>query len=121
MKIPLNDLYRTNKRYLKSFKKIINKLISQSNLVGVNQKYNLDFEKNFAKFLNVKYVIGCGNGTDALELALRSLEIGKNDEVIVPALTWISTSEAVNNVNANPVFVDVCMDSNIDCNLIENN
>lgn len=120
MKIPLNDLYRTNKRYLKSFKKIINKLISQSNLVGVNQKYNLDFEKNFAKFLNVKYVIGCGNGTDALELALRSLEIGKNDEVIVPALTWISTSEAVNNVNANPVFVDVCMDSNIDCNLIEN-
>src|SRR5690606_36904633 len=51
--------------------------------------------------------IACSNGTDALELSLKVLGIGYNVEVIVPALTWISTAEAVANVGAKPVFCDV--------------
>lgn len=65
------------------------------------------FEENFAAFLGAKYCLGCGNGTDALEIILKSLNIGPGDEVIVPALSWIATAEAVNNVGAEPVFVDI--------------
>jgi dTDP-4-amino-4,6-dideoxygalactose transaminase len=66
-----------------------------------------EFENNFAEYIGTEHCIGCGNGTDALELILRALEIGPGDEVIVPALSWIATSESVNNVGAEPVFVDI--------------
>ena len=65
------------------------------------------FESSFAGYLGIDWCIGCGNGTDALEIILESLNIGPGDEVIVPALTWISTAEAVTNVGAEPVFVDI--------------
>jgi len=65
------------------------------------------FEKEFADFLGVKYVNGCANGTDSIEIILKSLNIGDGDEVIVPAMSWISTSEAVSSVGAKPVFVDI--------------
>lgn len=64
-------------------------------------------EKNTGKLLKVPYAIPCSNGTDALELALAALGIGYGDEIIVPALTWISTAEAVVNMGAKPVFCDV--------------
>jgi dTDP-4-amino-4,6-dideoxygalactose transaminase len=66
-----------------------------------------DFEYNFATYLNAKNCISCGNGTDAIEIILSALKIGKGDEVIVPALTWISTAEAVTTAGAEPVFADV--------------
>jgi len=65
-----------------------------------------DFQRELEKFLGVNHVIGLGNGTDALEIALRSLGIGEGDEVIVPALTWVSTAEVVKLVGATPVFSD---------------
>lgn len=65
------------------------------------------FEEEFAAFLGVKHCITCGNGTDALEILLKALDIGYGDEVIVPAISWISTSEAVNSVGAKAVFVDI--------------
>ncbi|WP_370087615.1 DegT/DnrJ/EryC1/StrS family aminotransferase [Ekhidna sp.] len=65
------------------------------------------FESNFADYLGAKRCIGVANGTDALEIALKSLGIGIGDEVIVPALSWMSTAGAVSNVGAKPVFVDV--------------
>ena len=64
------------------------------------------FEKNFSKIYKSKYSISCANGTDAIELILRGLGIGKDDEVIVPVNTYIATSFAVDNVGAKPVFVD---------------
>jgi UDP-2-acetamido-2-deoxy-ribo-hexuluronate aminotransferase len=64
-------------------------------------------EENVRKMLGLPNAIACSNGTDALELSLKVLEIGQGDEVIVPALTWISTAEAVANVGAKPVFCDV--------------
>jgi dTDP-4-amino-4,6-dideoxygalactose transaminase len=79
-----------------------------------------DFENAFADYLGAEYCIGCGNGTDALEIILTSLDIGPGDEVLVPALTWISTAEAVNNVGAEPVFVDINPETyTIDYNKIE--
>lgn len=65
------------------------------------------FEAEFAAWLGVSHCVGCANGTDALELMLEAVGIGPGDEVIVPALTWIATAEAVSRVGAAPVFVEV--------------
>jgi UDP-2-acetamido-2-deoxy-ribo-hexuluronate aminotransferase len=63
-------------------------------------------ERSVSQLLDSKSAIACGNGTDALELALRGLRIGPGDEVIVPAMSWVSTAEVVVMVGAKPVFWD---------------
>lgn len=65
-----------------------------------------EFEKEFASFNQVEQCIGVGDGTDALHLALRALNIGAGDEVILPANTFIATALAVSNAGATPVLVD---------------
>ena len=65
------------------------------------------FEARFAAFCETEHCIGVANGTDALELILAGLGIGEGDEVIVPANTFLATAEAVHNIGATPVFVDV--------------
>jgi dTDP-4-amino-4,6-dideoxygalactose transaminase len=65
------------------------------------------FEAEWAAYCGVGHCVGVANGTDALELCLAALGIGRGDEVIVPANTFIATAEAVANVGATPVFVDV--------------
>ena len=64
------------------------------------------FESEFAAFCDVDHVIGVGNGTDALELALRAAGIGPGDEVIVPANTFVATAEAVVRAGATVCLVD---------------
>jgi len=65
------------------------------------------FEQNFAALHDVKYCLGVTNGTHAIEVALTALGIKQGDEVIVPAITFISTASAVIYSNATPVLVDV--------------
>ena len=60
------------------------------------------FEREFADYLGVRHVIGVGNGTDALTIALRALGVGAGDEVICPSLTFYATAEAVVNAGARP-------------------
>ena len=74
---------------------------------GKNNTYVAAFEQEFARFVGAKHCVSCANGTDAIEIALEALGMGEGDEVIVPALTWISTAEAVTTVGAIPVFVDI--------------
>jgi dTDP-4-amino-4,6-dideoxygalactose transaminase len=69
------------------------------------------FEREFADYCGVKECVGVGNGTDALELIMMALGIGKGDEVIIPTNTFIATAEAVCAVGARPRFVDVRPDS----------
>ncbi|CAB1241696.1 GDP-perosamine synthase [Clostridiaceae bacterium BL-3] len=69
------------------------------------------FENEFARYLNVKKAVVTMNGTSALELALRTLNIGVGDEVIVSSMTFISPVNTVKYVGAEPVFVDVCRDT----------
>ena len=78
------------------------------------------FEQEFAEYCGVKYCIGVGNGLDALMLILRAMDIGPDDEVIVPSNTYIATALAVSFVGAKPVFVepDICT-FNINPDLIE--
>jgi len=65
------------------------------------------FETEFAEYLGVRHCVGVANGTEALTIALRALGVGPGDEVVVPALTFYATAEAVVNAGARPVFCDV--------------
>lgn len=103
--IPLVDLQAQYLSIKDEIDNSINNCISDCNFI--KGPAVTDFEVSFSKYLGAEYCVGCGNGTDALELILRALNIGSGDEVIVPALTWIATAEAVNNVGAEPVFVDI--------------
>jgi dTDP-3-amino-3,4,6-trideoxy-alpha-D-glucose transaminase len=71
------------------------------------------FEREFADYCESDFAIGVSSGTEALALALRALEIGKGDEVIVPTNSFIATAEAVSAVGATPVPVDVDPDSHL--------
>lgn len=64
------------------------------------------FEDSFASYSNAGFCVGVGNGTDALELAIRSLGIGPGDEVLVPVNSFIASALAVTRAGAKPVFVD---------------
>jgi dTDP-4-amino-4,6-dideoxygalactose transaminase len=78
------------------------------------------FEKAFAEFCEVKHAAGVANGTDALILALKALGVGQNDEVILPANSFVATAEAIVHAGATPVFVDIHPDTyGIDVNGIE--
>ncbi len=69
------------------------------------------FEEAFASFCGVEQCVGVSNGTAALELALRALDVAPGDEVITASHTFIATAEAISNVGAKPVFVDIDPDT----------
>ncbi len=74
-----------------------------------------EFERDFAKFVGVKYALATSNCTTALQLSLLALGIGKGDRVIVPSFTFVATANSVEAVGAEPVFCDIdlrtfCMD-----------
>jgi dTDP-4-amino-4,6-dideoxygalactose transaminase len=78
------------------------------------------FEAEYAQFNQTKHAVGISNGLDALHIALRTLNIGQGDEVIVPSNTYIATALAVSYVGATPIFVEPNIETyNIDPNLIE--
>jgi len=80
------------------------------------------FESAFAKFTGAKYAVGVSNGTSALQLSLKALNIGKGDEVIIPDMTFVATASAVLLAEATPVLADVNEDDlNISPNSIKNN
>ncbi len=73
------------------------------------------FQKHLAEYLQVKHVITCGNGTDALQLALMALDLQPGDEVITTSFTFIATAEVIALLKLTPVLVDVLPDTyNID-------
>ena len=104
MNIPFVDLSRQLNVIRQDLYPALESIYERSNFIGGDAVS--EFEKSFGEYLGSGTFIGCANGTDAIELALYGLDVGKGDEVIVPAHTWISTASAVNSVGAIPVFVN---------------
>ncbi len=118
MNIPFSDLNAQHKEIRKEISKAITGVIERGDFI-LGQDVAL-FEKAFAQFCGVNYAVGVSSGTSALFLALRALGVGPNDEVIVPAFTYIATASAVSYTGAKPVFVDIEEDTyNIDVSKIK--
>lgn len=104
MKVPFVDLQAQYQSIKAEIDTAISNVIEQG--AFIKGPFVEDFENRFGEYIG-GYCIGCGNGTDAIELSLLALGIGPGDEVLVPANSFIATSEAVSAVGATPVFVDI--------------
>ena len=70
-----------------------------------------EFSNSLAEYTGAKYVITCGNGTDALQIAMMGLEFQPGQEVIVPAFTYVATAEVIALLGLKPIFIDVVADT----------
>ena len=81
-----------------------------------------EFQADLEKYLNVKHVIPCANGTDALQIAMMALDLKPDDEVITASFTYVATAEVIGLLGLTPVLVDVYPDTfDIDIEAIEKN
>lgn len=118
MKVPFVSFKPMEKEFEEEIRGAFDRVFRASWYIEGNED-NL-FEQEFANYCNVLRCVGVGNGLDALMLALKALEIGNGDEVIVPANTYIATALAVTYVGAVPVLVDANINTfNIDVTKIE--
>jgi dTDP-4-amino-4,6-dideoxygalactose transaminase len=105
MKVSFVDLAAQYRQIRLPALRQLDKLCKQGNFI-LGQELDR-FEREFAEYCGTRYAVGLNSGTDALFLGLLSLGIGRNDEVIVPAFTFIATALAVSHTHASPVFVDI--------------
>ena len=86
----------------------------------LEEKYVERFEEEFAEAIGTSHCVSCGNGTDALYIAMSAIGLKPGDEVITTAHSWIATSESITHVGGKAIFCDTDQNSfNIDPNLIE--
>lgn len=87
----------------------IQSVLNTSNFIMGQEVKTL--EAKLAEYVGTKYCVTCGNGTDALFLALKAYDIKPGDAVFVPTFTFYATSEAISACGATPIFIDVCKDT----------
>jgi dTDP-4-amino-4,6-dideoxygalactose transaminase len=104
MAVKFLDLYGQYLKIQNDIDVAISRVLKNTSFIGGEEVEA--FEAEFGEWIG-SHCVACANGTDALEILLEAMGIGHGDEVLVPALTWISTAEAVTRVGAVPVFVDV--------------
>ena len=102
--IPLVDLKKQYQLIKTEIDQAMSEVIEKT--AFIQGHYVKTFETEFAEMMGVRHCISCANGTDAIYITLKALGIGLGDEVITVANTWISTSEAISQTGATPIFVD---------------
>lgn len=118
VKIQMVDLKSQHTRIKSELDKAIHDVIESS--IFVKGQEVASFENELANYLGVKHVIGCGNGTDAIQIALMALGLEKGDEVILPAFTYPAAIEVIILLGLKPIMVDIDIQSyNIDVSKIE--
>lgn len=116
--VPFVDLHAQYLELKDEIDNVIKKVIKSSSFIRGD--YVLKFEEDFSRYLGIKNCISCANGTDALYIAMKALGVKSGDEVIVPAHSWISTSETVTQAGGKVIFCDTKKDTfNIDPSKIE--
>lgn len=109
MKIQLMNVQRQHETYAAEYEEAALRVLRSGGYIGGAEVTGI--EEEFAAYEGAAYGVSCGNGTDALVLALRALGIGPGDEVITVSWTFFATAESIAAVGATPVFVDVCPDT----------
>jgi len=105
MKVPFVDLKAQYRNIKKEIDRAIKEVVAETAFVrGV---YVETFEEQYSQAYGVSNCITCGNGTDAIYIALKALGIGEGDEVITTALSWISSSQTISQAGARVVFADI--------------
>ena len=104
-KIQMVDLQGQYTKIKSDVDKSIQNVIDNASFIG--GKVVKDFASNLADYLSINHVIPCGNGTDALQIALMALDLPKGSKVICPAFNYVATAETVALLGLTPVFVDV--------------
>ena len=99
------DIKKSYLNYKDNINKRLQNVLDNGNFIMGNEVFEL--EEILANYVGVKHCITVANGTTSLEIALRALNIGKNDEVITVPFSWISSVEVILAVGAKPVFVDI--------------
>jgi len=118
MKVPFLDLKIQYKQIEHEVIPVITRAMANGAFIGGEQVSC--FETEFARFCKSSYCVGVNSGTDALRFALMAIGVGLGDEIITVANTFIATTEAISQVGAKPVFVDVYPDTcNMDISKIE--
>ncbi len=105
MNIPFNDLALLHEPLRPEIDAAIRRVVESSCFILGPEV--AQFEKMFAEYIGVSHAIGVSNGTTALIVALKALHLRPGDEVIVPAMTFFASAEAVAFLGARPVFVDI--------------
>lgn len=105
MAVPFIDLKRFEEEFLEQWNFKVATMSAKAEFIGGNEVATL--EKRLAEHAQVNQVVSCANGTDAIQLALRALGVGRGDLVLVPNMTFWATFEAVINVGASPITVDI--------------
>lgn len=100
------DLKAQNKEIETRINKRIQSVISHGKFILGPEVYQL--EEKLSDYSGAEHCITCANGTDALQIALMSLDIGPGDEVIIPGFSYIAAAEVVALLRAKPIYVDVC-------------
>ncbi len=103
--IPLVDLKAAHPEVAAEIEAGFDDIIS--NTAFIKGEAAAAFEREYAAFTGIAHCVGVGNGTDALELAVRAAEVPAGSDVIMPANTFVATAEAVVRAGARPVFADV--------------
>jgi dTDP-4-amino-4,6-dideoxygalactose transaminase len=104
-KVPFIALNRFENSFKENFLRDVSELIDNTQFVGGPQVATL--EKQLADKSGAQFAVGCANGTDAIQIALRAVGVERDQVVLVPDMTFWATFEAVVNVGAYPVTVDV--------------
>ena len=105
MRVPYLNLKAIHKPIEAELKQLFQQVMDESYFLHGRQV--TEFERAFSDKLEVQHCLGVGNCTDALFIVLKMMGIGEGDEVIIPAMTWITDAEVVSHLGAQPVFVDV--------------
>ncbi len=105
MQVPFLDLKAQYRQIENEVVPLVTEAMAKGAFIGGD--HVTGFEKEFAEFCETEFCVGVGSGTDALRFALMALGIGAGDEVITVPNTFIATTEAISQVGATPVFIDV--------------
>lgn len=105
MSVPFIDLKRFEEGIIEHYTNKVRELTQNTQFIGGKEVEQ--FEETLKSDNNVLYAIGCANGTDAIQLALRACGIGPGDKVLLPDLTFWATFEAIVNVGAEPITIDI--------------